>query len=252
MGVHAFVASHIASRPADLSWSDADLRAYFKKLKGEEPVIYDTAKRVVHMSNYLGTARKMHYEWPETFKSIKAASRLQDLYFELFPEIRVWHRELCQRVDASKQRVKDEVAQTSVDPWTLGVCFAQNPFGYVHRFYNVLDWEKVENEWHWSYGEDAKRLVSFLPQSTAAAIIKRATKRIWAGSPTVGDSLRLLIHDEILGEAKEEEIEECLEVSRKEMEAPILELPLDPSWEMGEYLSIGTEAKVGPSWAAMH
>ena len=256
LGVHAFLASHIVGRPADLGWSDSDLRVYFKQVKKEEPVVYDTAKRICHGSNYMMTPRKMHYEYPETFHTIKDADRLQGLYFELFPEIREWHRELCFRVDGTKRRKLEEVAET-VDPWTLGVCYAQNPFSYVHRFYNVLDWEKVRyengtSEWIWSYGEDAKRLVSFLPQSTAAAIIKRAAKTIWYEYPWIGESLRLLIHDEIFGEAQEgRELEECLEISQKVMEAPIPELPLDPAWGMGESLMIGTEAKVGRVWAEM-
>lgn len=253
LGVHAYLASHIAGRPADLAWSDGDLRAYFKTLKGELPSVYDTAKRVVHLSNYMGTPRRMQFEYPETFHTIKDADKLQGLYFELFPEIRTWHRDLCIRVDGAKRRDKgDGDPNEVIDPWTLGVCYAQNPFGYVHRFYNVLDWERPVDEWIWSYGEDAKRLVSFLPQSTAAAVIKRATKTLWNDYPWVGLSIRLLVHDSIIGEALEEEIEQCLMISKMVMEAPIQELPLDPSWNMGEYLTIGSEAKVGASWGSMH
>ncbi len=47
-------------------------------------------------------------------------------------------------------------------------------------------------------------------------------------------------------------VEECLVVSKEIMESPITELPLDPTWGLGEYLSIGTEAKVGRSWGDMH
>ena len=249
LGVHAFLASHIIGKPANLRWSDADLRAYFKELKNKHPIEYDTAKRVVHGSNYMMTPRKMWYEYPEIFATIKAADQLQGTYFDLFPEIPKWHRELCLQVDGTKQR-RAEVDQP-IDPWSLGVCFARNPFGYVHRFYNVLDWSKPEDKWISSFGEDAKRLVSFLPQSTAAAIIKQAVKRIWYDYPWVGETIRLLIHDDIMGEALEKEINTCLDVSRVVMEAPIPQLPLDPSWGMGEFLAIGTEAKVGPSWANM-
>lgn len=52
LGVHAFVASHILGRPADLTWSDADLKAYFKAIKGAKDTqvadIYDQSKRTVH------------------------------------------------------------------------------------------------------------------------------------------------------------------------------------------------------------
>jgi len=35
------------------------------------------------------------------------------------------------------------------------------------------------------------------------------------------------------------------------MEAPIQELPLDPTWGLGDYLTINTEAKTGTSWGDM-
>lgn len=250
MGVHDFMCSHMVGQPADLSWSDADIRAYLKKVKKEFPAQRTQAKVVIHMSNYLGSPKRMSELFPEAFPTTKDAARLQGLYFELFPEIRTWHRDLCNRVDGTKRRGDDDV-EGPIDPWTLGVCYARNPFGYCHRFYNVLDWEKVGDQWVSSFGEDAKRLVSFLPQSTAAAIIKQAAKRIYYDHPNVGETLRLLIHDSIMGETQESAIEECLSVSQQVMEAPIPELPLDPEWNMGECLTIGTEAKVGRSWGDM-
>jgi hypothetical protein len=249
LGAHAFLASHILGRPASLDWSDADLRGYFKEVKQDKST-YDKAKRTVHASNYMVSPRKLTYEYPEVFPSVKEASALQGLYFDLFPEIRDWHRELCLRVDGTKRRKVEDGEE--VEPWSLGVCYARNPFDYVHRFYNVLDWEKIGDEWIWGFGEDAKRLISFLPQSTAAAIIKRSAKKLWYEVPWVGQTMRLLIHDEIFGEAKEgDEAEMCLEVSRKIMESPIEELPLNPDWGMGEFLSIGSEGGIGPVWAGM-
>lgn len=253
LGVHAFLASHILGRGADLNWSDADLRAYFKEIKQDKST-YDKAKRTVHASNYMVSPRKLVFEYPEIFPTQKEASHLQGLYFEIFPEIRNWHKDLCLRVDGTKRRHRDGLGEgEDVEPWTLGVCHVVNPFGYLHRFYNVLDWVKDPRtgEWYWEFGEDAKRLISFLPQSTAAAILKRASKRVWNEYPWVGQTMRLLIHDEILGECREEEVEECLRVSELCMESPILELPLDPTWGMGEFLTVGTEPKVGRTWATM-
>lgn len=252
LGVHDYLTSHMVNQPADLSWSDTQLREYFKAIKRDHKRVRDAAKRVVHGSNYLMSARRMHELYPEYFPSTKDAARLQELYFDLFPEIRKWHRDLCNRVDGTKRRSGDGDSESGdIDPWTLGVCYARNPFGYVHHFYNVLDWEKVGSEWVSTYGDDAKRLVSFLPQSTAAAIIKQAAKKLFYEFPWVGQTLRLLIHDSILGEATEQELETCLKVSKEVMEAPIPELPLDPQWGMGEFLSIGTEAKVGRVWGEM-
>jgi len=251
LGVHAYLASHLIGQPVDLSWTDADIKAAFKALKKQHAPTYDVAKRIVHGSNYMMTPHKMHMEYPETFPDVKAAARLQGQYHELFPSIRTWHKATCQRVDAVKVRPGKQQEGQHVDPWTLGVSTAQNPFGYLHRFYNVLDWEKIGSEWVSSYGEDAKRLISFLPQSTAAAIIKKAAKRLFYEFPWVGESMRLLIHDSILGEEQEGLIAECLSVSKDVMEAPHKELPLDPAWGMGPYLSIGSEGKVGQSWASM-
>lgn len=251
LGVHAYLTSHIVGRPADLSWDDRTLRAYFLQLKKEEADTYNNAKRIVHGSNYMMAARRMYELFPESFPDTRSAARLQDLYFDLFPEIRRWHRDLCVRVDGTKRR-KGAESESINDPWTLGVCYAQNPFGYVHRFYNVLDWEKINNEWISSFGEDAKRLVAFLPQSTAAAIIKQAAKRLFYEFPWVGETLRLLIHDSIFGEALDGKVDECLEISQSVMEAAIPELPLPIEWGLGEFLSIGTEAKIGTSWGGMH
>lgn len=255
LGVHDYLCSHMLHRPADLSWSDSVLKDYFGEIKKNHKAVRDNAKRVVHGSNYMMSPKRMHELFPESFPSIKDARDLQSLYFELFPAIRSWHRDLCKRVDGTKRRTSDD--SSALDPWSLGVCYARNPFGYVHHFYNVLDWEfrgviDGEKIWESSFGEDAKRLVSFLPQSTAAAIIKQSAKSLFYSHPGVGETLRLLIHDSILGEATEGEIEECLKISAEVMEAPIEELPLDPSWNMGEFLTIQTEAKVGKSWGSMH
>ena len=256
LGVHDFLASHMLGRPVDLGWSNDVIKDYFRDIKANHKAVRDDAKRVVHGSNYLMGARQMVNLYPETFPDVRSAKKLQDLYFELFPAIRQWHKDICQQVDGTKRRGSKSDSE-NVDPWTLGVCYARNPFGYVHHFYNVLDWERVDiadgtREWVSSFGEDAKRLVSFLPQSTAAAIIKSAAKRIYYESfEPVGESLRLLIHDSILGECREGDLERCLEVSGQIMEAPIPELPLDPQWNMGEFLTIGTEAKVGKSWGCL-
>lgn len=256
LGVHAFLASHILKRPAELSWSEEDLKLYFKDVK-KDKVTYDRAKRTVHASNYMVSPRKLVYEYPEIFPSIKEARYLQDLYYDLFPAIPKWHEDLCLRVDGTKRRhLTADDNPDDITPWTLGVCHAVNPFNYTHRFYNVLDWTRGEVEpgkweWFWDYGEDAKRLISFLPQSTAAATIKKAAKTLWYNYPWVGETMRLLIHDEILGLAKDEDIETCLRISAEVMEAPIEQLPLDPTWGMGEYLTVGTEAKVGKTWASM-
>lgn len=238
----------------DLSWDDSRLSARLAEIKKEfKSDRNDLYKHLVHGANYLQTpagARSHIFKNTNTYHPLPLITKVMGVYFELFPEIRQWHRDLCNRVDGTKRRDAGSEGD-AIDPWTLGVCYARNPFGYTHRFYNVLEWQKVGTEWISSYGEDAKRLVSFLPQSTAAAIIKQAAKSLFYNHEGVGKSLRLLIHDSILGEAPEGDIDRCMETSRLVMEAPIPQLPLDPTWNMGEYLTILTEAKSGKSWSSM-
>ncbi len=87
LGVHSFLASHILKRPADLGWSDTDLREYFKDIKTNKD-IYNKAKRTVHASNYMVSPTKLVLEYPEIFPTKKEAAALQGLYFDIFPEIR--------------------------------------------------------------------------------------------------------------------------------------------------------------------
>jgi hypothetical protein len=258
MDVHSFYTAHalhaLDGRVAledlpNLGWSDADLRDSLslikKRFKEDRNNLY---KHLVHGANYLQTpagARQHIFKSTNVMYPLNLISKVMGVYFELFPAIRKWHRDLCNRVDGGKHQ------ETNNNPFDTGVCYVKNPFGYTHRFYSVLEWERINNEWISSYGEDAKRLVSFLPQSTAAAIIKQAAKRIYYEYPDVGSTLRLLIHDSVLGECLERDLERCLEVSDKVMSAPIEQLPLDPSWNMGEYLVINTEAKSGHSWSKM-
>lgn len=238
----------------DINWPEDKLRACLKQVKKdfgrERNELY---KHLVHGANYLqtpkGAQRKIFKDTGKAY-DLKQIAKVMGVYFELFPEIPKWHRNLCASVDGTKRRELEE--SEDADPWTLGVCYARNPFGYIHRFYNVLNWTKVGQDWISEFGDDAKRLVSFLPQSTAAAIIKKAARELWYNHEAVGRTLRLLIHDEIFGECKDNELEECLRISKDVMEAPIEELPLNPDWQMGSHLSIFSEPKTGTSWGNMH
>lgn len=261
MDVHSFYTAYglnaldgrvATSDLPDLSWDDARLAKRLAEIKKEfKSDRNNLFKHLVHGANYLQSA---HGAQEHIFKitsqayDVKVIKKVMGVYFELFPEIRNWHDTLCARVDGTRKRSGDDgVAEHD----GLGVCFVKNPFGYVHRFYHVLDWEKIDGRWFSSKGEDAKRLVSFLPQSTAAAIIKKAAKRLYNDYPNTGQSMRLLIHDSILGETDLDQLEQCLADSRSVMESPIVELPMDPAWGLGPYLTINSEAKSGLSWGAM-
>lgn len=213
-----------------LNWSDADLAGSLKQIKGKFKYERDIGKRCIHAGNYRVGPRKLNEEYPEWFPRVKDAAAVLSFYYEVFPEINKWHERLCLQVD-----------KTAV---------IRNSFGHVHRFYSVLMWERRGSEWTWTYGDDAKRLIAFGPQSDAAFIGKRSLKTLYYNTD-VGPDLRLFIHDANFGESKKAVAYDRIATVRRVMGQPIPELPLDPTWGMGEYLTIDTEAKMGESWGTM-
>ena len=163
---------------------------------------------------------------------VHLVKKVMDIYFELFPSIRKWHSQVMYQAD------KDG--------------YLRNPFGYIHRFSKVFDWEKIGGKWQKSPGPQANEVVAFGPQSTAAAIIKEAMLRLYQNRfEEAGQFLRLLIHDELFLEVLEELVRIVDAIVKEEMERPIPELRMPASWGMGDCLSILTEEKVGKRWGMM-
>lgn len=239
------------SEVPQLSWSDSDLRECLSGIKKRFKSDRQALKHVGHLTNYMGGAYKTQEvllkELGVCFP-VKDIQRMIDVYHAIFPAIPKWHAELCQQVD-SLRRAPDAEGRT-------GVCYLKNPFGFVMRFHNVLDWSAVvtadgTKEWVWSYGKEAKALVAAGPQSTASFIYCEAAMRLEEQHPAVAETLRLMIHDSLFGEARKDFVDECLAVSKAIMEQPIPQIPLDPSWGLGDRLIVYTEGKVGPVWADM-
>lgn len=271
MGIHDWFMAHALLYPqglitaADLpstEWSDADLRASLKALKakfagdGGPMSPRQVAKRVIYLSMYAGTPSRMHEEYPDSFRTRRDASIQQAKLFELLPEIPAWHWRLCKEVDKST------------------VCKA--PDGFIHRYYRVLAWKKIGDEWVPDMTDDAKRLISFQPQHMAAKIGKDAMRRVYYGEdglrlatrinprwrPVTPENwnlrtvfahpyLRLFIHDEIFCECPVPLADDLDRALQAAMEVPCTDLPLDPAWEMGGCLTIGTEGKMGRIWSQM-
>lgn len=231
LGIHSYLASHVLKRPADLSWSDADLRAYFKEIKkSHDPAVqrvYNGSKRTVHLSGYGGTPRKMHQAEPEVFPTEKYARWLQDVYWEVAAPVKKWQWE------------------TQLEAHQNG--FLRNPYGYILRFSHVFRNVKEGGQWVKKPGDQANEVLAFLPQSTAAGIIKEAMLRLFAHDAT-RPWLRLQVHDSLVLEVPAGIVEQVDLVLRAEMDAPVRELPLPASYGMGEFLNIDTDGKRGVRW----
>ena len=219
-----------------LSWEDDKLFARLAEIKKEFSEDRNSLyKHLVHGANFMqgprGAAEKILAETEIEYPTA-LVKRVMDIYFELFPKIRTWHKTLLAQADRDG--------------------FVRNPFGYVHRFYRVFEWEKIGDQWQREQGPDANKVIAFGPQSTAAGIIKEAMLRLYLNRfDEAGQYLRLLIHDELFCEVPEADVHEIDAVLKVEMEQPVKCMPLPPEWKMGEYLFINTEEKMGKRWGEM-
>jgi DNA polymerase I-like protein with 3'-5' exonuclease and polymerase domains len=203
-GVHKWLASEYAGR----------------KVSKDEP-LYDQIKRVVHLSNYMGTPQRIVEEYPDTFASLKTARELQKFYFSTpaGQDVRKWQQQTLEQ--AHKER------------------YLEIPWKYRHYFYDVFHYSNGQ----WVMGDDAKRCVAFRPQATASAI---QTDFLLEISNTFSDTLlkwlRWIVHDSIILEVPVEQGEWA---AHKLLEVMQMPHPL-----LGG-LAIGAECKIGPNLAEM-
>lgn len=219
-----------------LSWDDAKLKASLKNIKStfgrERNELY---KHLVHAANFGQKpkgATETILKQTGQIVPISKVSKVMKVYFELFPKIPKWHEKVLAQADRDG--------------------YLRNPFGYVHRFFNVYAWEKFGSEWEKSWGAQANQAIAFGPQSTAAGIIKEAMLRLWDNHyDAVAQYLRLLVHDELLFEAPDSKLDEIDRICQIEMERPITQMKQPLEWGMGEYFVVTTEPKQGPTWRLM-
>lgn len=215
----------------ELSWDDSRLRTRLAEIKKEFKADRNTLyKHLVHGANFFqgakGAAEKIFHETGIEYP-VKLVQKVMDVYFELFPEIRKWQMQLMVQADRDGH--------------------LRNPYGYIHRFSKIWDFEKVGGEWQRSPGPESNKVVAFLPQSTAAGIMKSAMLRLYDRFEEAGQYLRLTVHDELLCECPVDYVDTLDAIMQHEMEQPAIELPL----RGGGYLSVGTEAKRGERWGQM-
>lgn len=285
LGLHAYVASHVLKRPADLSWPDAQLAAYFKEIKnstGETYVIYDRSKRNVHGSAYGLTEYGMHKTFPKAFPTVESARAVRQVYFDVAPWVPQF-QSACQAtaydefgLGGAKTYRYFQNAAKSNRWWVQG-----HPYGYRHDFFAVLTYERVTESqrlWHlkrknplvdingiWYRivpGEDAKRAMAFYPQSIARGVLTEAALDLFCPPDHpgfredlyIGDAyfgytpLRAPIHDSLLMEVPWLACDRVIEKTFRAMMAPVEELPCPAAWGIGPYLTIGVDGKIGDDW----
>jgi hypothetical protein len=202
-GVHKWLASEYAGRT----------------VTKDEP-LYDQIKRVVHLSNYMGTPHRIYEEYPDTFASMKVARELQEFYFATpaGQDVRKWQQTTMEQ--AHKER------------------YLEIPWKYRHYFYDVFHYSNGQ----WVMGDDAKRAVAFRPQATASAIQTEFLLKITDESAILAGWLRWIVHDSIIMEVPEMLGEST---ARKLLDVMQMPHPL-----LGG-LAIGAECKIGTNLGEM-
>ena len=222
LGIHAVLASHVLAKkgvlaaPIDLEGSEKENRDIVRLIKQEYPQAYNDCKHVVHGSNYGVTAFKIKQDFPDSFPTVADAQNLQNMYFDtIAKKVRAWQHKVIETANRK--------------------FYLDNVFGYRHFF-----WEPVTPRGAW--GPDAKEALAFLPQSTAAGIIKEAMLEI-AQTTYYAKAMSLQVHDSLLFEVPKDQ-DFCYRVAwlAMKMSQPIPEL---------NGLTIGVEVKVGSNWGEM-
>lgn len=274
LGVHAALASHVLDAPYDPRWDDHTLAAFLKAIKARaKGGLYDRCKRVVHGSGYGLTPYGMQQTYSEMFPTVKSAAQLQETYFAMAPGIPQFQAAM-QRYAYDHGSLGGPVPSKEAG-WGPGY----HPFAYKHWFWAVTTYQpiseaqriwRVKHGQPWveiqgklfavQLGEDAKRVIAFFPQSTAAGILKEALLALLS-SPDhplyIGDAyfgrtpLRAPIHDSLLLEVPHQAWDRVVERVYRAMLAPIRTMPCPIDWHQGPYLGIGVEGKAGANWAAM-
>lgn len=229
---HSYLVSHLIGQPADLSWSDAELGRYLGEIKRNHKAKRQSAKKVQHAANYLATAHKTYIEEPELFGSEREAVRQMKVYADLWPKIGDWHTrtvEECDRRGFVKAPSGFRLHYVDVYKWTSRV--------------KVLDNGSKYKVWDKEFGEAAKEAVAGGPQHMGAVYLMTAAVALCEEYPEFAGMLRLLLHDEIFWECREEDVDLWDARVKEAMERPLACMPLPPSWGMGEYMRVETEGK---------
>lgn len=217
-GVHGWLTSHFIKRPIDWQLPFDQLQAACKNIKRANPAIYESAKRVVHGSNYLLSSYGIWDEYMELFESERQVEQLQQLYFTLPPgqDVRRWQRAQIDEAHANKK--------------------LRNHFDCIHYFYELYRYSKRTSKYE--LGDDAKRAVAFVPQSDAAFMQREMFLDVEAIDARLCSMLELPTHDSIVAEVldREADIKDA---------AGTLASAMTKKWPELGGLSIGVEAKVG-------
>lgn len=227
---HSYLASFKLGTPADLAWSNEKLGAFLAKIKKEHGSVREVCKRANHSDGYgIGVGHLA-----EVLGTNKAgAQEMKDLRDKAFPKVAQWKKDVRRLAHLSGRLT--------------------NPFGYSRGFFEVYRPKYDRSTGKPLYdekgnaimveGREANQALAFLPQSTAAAMMRDTLVRL--GNHPLHEKLFWLlitIHDSILVECKPEHAAQVKAILKEEMER---------SWDELKGLVVEIDLKEGTNWGEM-
>lgn len=187
IGVYTFVMGKYMK--LDLDPDDPELPEKLKELKKKFKSSYKKWKTLVLGVLYGLGPHQMFEQNPGVFASRQETKELKKFFFSIFPKI-------------------EKFQESSVFE-AMSTAMVKNPFGYIRWLWDVP-------------GIDGPKAIAQKPQSSLAAIVRRAMLKI--DESWIGEYMIWQVHDEIVLACPEDKMEEVDEEFRKIMEAPIPEL----------------------------
>jgi hypothetical protein len=203
-----------------------------KRVKREKSALYESVKTVVHGTSYGMTPYLMHMTRPDLFPTLRSAQETQAFLFNVLPGLPRWQWEV--RQFAHKHN------------------YLTNPWNMRHYFYDVFTYKRDPDTHAVLYGpdgepliklgQDGKRAVAFLPQSSAGffcrdnlVLLGRTKAAPWMGA-------NISVHDGYCLDVPEDRVDEAVEI--------LCEILTRPIPQMGG-LQVGCEVEVGTDWGSM-
>jgi uracil-DNA glycosylase family 4 len=210
-GVHAFLACKVKG------WEFTD--ANIARIKSDEAALYRACKITVHGTNFGMGPGLMAETHPHLFPTRRVAEQWQQKLFDAVPGLKAWQTKT--RIRAHKET------------------YLQNPWKHRHYFYAVL---QVEQDGSYTLGPDSKRVIAYLPQSSAGSFMHDNLALIGQTWLRPYMPAHVSVHDGY-----------CVDVPlarKQEAAATLIEILTRPIPEMGG-LRVGCEIEEGYNWGAM-
>lgn len=212
----------IIPEKAEITWSNERLAPFLADLKKRFP-----GERFQAKTANLATSYGM--QWKHLSEELKCSAEDAKLFLvlkeEMAPKVAQWKK------------------TTILQAHNEG--FLETPFGYKCYFWEVLRQSKTKKKPNgdpvWVPGKEANSALAFRPQSSGSSMLREVMLSLALYDGGVFNIL-VPIHDALLVECEEKDIQQTIHVIKKEMER---------NWEELGGMSLEVDVKIGANWAEM-